>query len=108
MPTLTVRDIPDRVYERLKERAGRHRRSLSGEIVTLLEEKLLPQRLDTEALIAEVEAFHARFDEPLPDLAAEGKRAGRKYEDDLVQDDVVQDDVAGNDPAGGAPTEGSP
>ena len=55
MPTLTVRDIPGPVYDRLKERAGRHRRSLSGEIVTLLEERLLPQPLDTEALIAEVE-----------------------------------------------------
>lgn len=91
MPTLTVRDIPDHVYDRLKERAGRHRRSLSREIVTLLEEKLLPQPLDTEALIAEARAFHARFAEPLPDLVAEGKRAGRKYEDALAEDDLASD-----------------
>lgn len=82
MPTLTVRDIPDSVYDRLKERACAHRRSLSGEIVTLLEAALLPQPVDPEALIAEARAFHARFPEPLPDLAAEGKRAGRKHEDD--------------------------
>jgi plasmid stability protein len=102
MPRLTVRDIPTPVYDRLKARAGRHRRSLSGEIVTLLEERLLPQPLDTEALIAEAEAFHARFAEPLPDLVAEGKRAGRKYEDDLAGDDL-----AGNASSdGGSPSEG--
>ena len=83
MPTLTVRDIPDRVYARLKERAARHRRSLSSEIVTLLEEALLAQPLDAEALIAEAEAADAWFDEPLPDIAGVGKRAGRKYEDDV-------------------------
>ncbi len=93
MPTLTVRDIPYHVYDRLKERAGRHRRSLSGEIVTLLEEKLLPQPLDTEALIAEAERFHARFPEPLPDLVAEGKRAGRKYEDIPTKDDTPFEEV---------------
>jgi len=84
MPTLTVRDIPDRVYERLRERAGRNRRSMSGEIVTLLEESLLPQLIDIEALIAEAEAVHARFPDPLPDLTAEGKRHGRRYEEDLA------------------------
>ena len=54
--------------------------------MTLLEETLLPQPLDTEGLIAEAEAADAWFDEPLPDLVAEGKRAGRKYENDLPDD----------------------
>ncbi|MEM1042391.1 MAG: Arc family DNA-binding protein [Bacteroidota bacterium] len=83
MPALTVRNIPDRVYERLKERAGRNRRSMSNEIVTLLEEQLLPRRVEPDPFIAMAESFHAQFPEPLPDLAAEGKRAGRKYEDPL-------------------------
>lgn len=84
MPTLTVRAIPDRVYDRLRERAQQNRRSMSSEIVLLLEQALLPHPLDTDALIAEAKAFHARFPEPLPDLGAEGKRAGRKYEEDLT------------------------
>ncbi|MEM1128113.1 MAG: hypothetical protein AAGI71_15815 [Bacteroidota bacterium] len=46
----------------------------------LLERALLSQPWDTEALIAEAEAFHARFDTPLPDLVAEGKRAGRQHD----------------------------
>ncbi|HUF10544.1 MAG TPA: Arc family DNA-binding protein [Rhodothermales bacterium] len=87
MPALTVRDIPDRLYERLRERASRHRRSMSSEIVTLLEETLLPQPVDAGVLIAEAEAVHARFGEPLPDLTAAGKRAGRRYEDPLESAD---------------------
>ncbi len=80
MPALTVRDIPPRLYERLRERASRHRRSLSGEVVTLLEEQLLAQPIDPEALIAEAHAFHARFEGVLPDLT-EHKREGRRYDD---------------------------
>lgn len=93
MPTLTVRDIPDRVYRRLKERAGSNRRSMSNEIVTLLEEALLPRPVGPDRFLAEAEAFHAQFNEPLPDFAAEGKRAGRKYEDDLAGDHVPVDDA---------------
>lgn len=80
MSTLTVRNIPEPVYERLREQAGRNRRSMSSEIVMLLEQALMPEPLATEALIAEIQAFRARFPEPLPDLIAEGKRAGRKDE----------------------------
>ena len=83
MPTLTVRDIPAPVYERLRERAGANHRSMSGEIVTLLEHALLPQPVDAETLIAEAQAFRSRFPEPLPDLVAEGKRTGRRYEDTM-------------------------
>ena len=43
MPTLTVREIPVLIYEKLRERAGLRRRSMSAETVTLLEEMLLPQ-----------------------------------------------------------------
>ena len=100
MPTLTVRDIPDRVYRRLKERAGANRRSMSNEIVMLLEEALLQQSGGPDQFLAEAEAFHARFPEPLPDLAAEGKRAGRKYEDDLSDDYSPSDDP----PSDGVPS----
>ena len=53
---------------------------MSSEIVTLLEEAVLPRPIDVDALIAEAEAVHARFPEPLPDLVAAGKREGRRYE----------------------------
>lgn len=37
MPILHVRNVPDRLYDRLKQRAEDQRRSLSAEVITLLE-----------------------------------------------------------------------
>ena len=37
MPTLTVRDVPSAVHERLKRQAQAHNRSLNGELLELLE-----------------------------------------------------------------------
>ena len=85
MPALTIPDLPEPVYRRLRERADRHRRSLDAEAAALLEMALPPPTSDPDddPFIAEAEAADAWFDGPLPDLIAEGKRAGRKYEDDL-------------------------
>jgi plasmid stability protein len=83
MPNLLVRDIPERVYERLRERAASNRRSMSSEIVTMLERAVLPQPVDVDALIGEAEDVHRLFAEPLPDLISKGKREGRRYAEDL-------------------------
>lgn len=40
MAILQVRNLPDRVYARLRERAAEHRRSLTQETILLLEEAL--------------------------------------------------------------------
>ena len=37
MPILHVRNVPDPLYRRLKQRAEARRRSLSAEVITLLE-----------------------------------------------------------------------
>ena len=84
MATLTVRNVPEAVVRRLKAQAEQNRRSLNGEVVTVLEEAVLA-RTPAE-ILADVEAAHALFPEPLPDLAAEGKRAGRKYDGDSLTD----------------------
>lgn len=45
MPTtLTLKNIPDAVYERLKLAAETHRRSLNSEAIVCLETVLLPPR----------------------------------------------------------------
>lgn len=42
MPTLVIRDVSPEVHRLLKERAGRHHRSLSKEVITILEESVIP------------------------------------------------------------------
>ncbi len=48
MPTtLTLKNIPDDVYERLKVAAEVHRRSLNSEIIVCLETVLMPTRISS-------------------------------------------------------------
>ena len=53
MPTtLTLKNIPDAVYDRLKLSAEAHRRSMNSEAIVCLEAALLPNRIDpTERLV---------------------------------------------------------
>ena len=43
--TLTLKNIPDTVYERLKQSAQTHRRSLNSEAIVCLESVLLSTRM---------------------------------------------------------------
>ena len=44
MPSLTIKNIPDALYEELKLAAQNHRRSINSEVIMLLEERLVPQK----------------------------------------------------------------
>ena len=43
--TITLKNIPDTLYDRLKEVANRHHRSLNSEVISCLEKTLLPNRI---------------------------------------------------------------
>ena len=58
MPTtLTLKNIPDNVYARLKLSAEVHRRSLNGEAIVCLETVLLPARLAVGERLARARAL---------------------------------------------------
>jgi len=38
MPTLTIRNLPPEVYDRLRDRARRHRRSIAQEAAAIIEQ----------------------------------------------------------------------
>ena len=53
MPTtLTLKNIPDALYGRLKEAANAHRRSLDSEVIVCLESILLPQKISVNVRLA--------------------------------------------------------
>ncbi|HEV7764194.1 MAG TPA: Arc family DNA-binding protein [Thermoanaerobaculia bacterium] len=58
MATLNIKNFPDRLYRRIKQRAGKNRRSISQEVVQLLDEAVTqPARvslLELEGLGREV------------------------------------------------------
>ncbi|HEY9192679.1 MAG TPA: Arc family DNA-binding protein [Methyloversatilis sp.] len=60
MPTtLTLKNIPDAVYERLKASAENHRRSLNSEAIVCLESVLLPTRVSPAERLARARELRA-------------------------------------------------
>jgi len=60
MPTtLTLKNIPDEVYERLKQSAEAHRRSMNSEAIVCLEAVLLPNRLAPAERLARARKLRA-------------------------------------------------
>jgi plasmid stability protein len=58
MPTtLTLKNIPDEVYDRLKAAAEAHRRSLNSEAIVRLESALLSSRLPPDERLARARAL---------------------------------------------------
>ena len=61
MTTLTVRNIPDDLYERLKAAAENNRRSINGEILYRMERSLRAERVPTRELLPRIQRLHATF-----------------------------------------------
>ncbi len=57
--TLTLKNIPDEVYNRLKAAAETHRRSLNSEAIVCLESVLLPGRMGPRERIIRARALRA-------------------------------------------------
>jgi plasmid stability protein len=60
MATLTVKNIPQPIVERLKQQAMLHRRSLNLEVIACLEAAVESSPVDPEALVARVRALRVR------------------------------------------------
>ncbi len=73
MRTITLRNVSDKLYERLEESAADHRRSLNSEIIARLEQALLSARFDPEAFLARADARRKRL--ALPPLTERRLRA---------------------------------
>lgn len=81
MPTtMTLKNIPDEIYERLKASAAAHRRSLNREAIVCLESVLLPERIAPEERLARartLRSLHAGTKTRARDIDAM-KKAGRR------------------------------
>jgi hypothetical protein len=61
MPTLHVRNVPEELYERLRRRAVASERSLSAEVVVLLERALRRDAHEEAELFDRIERRRARI-----------------------------------------------
>ncbi|KAA3658340.1 MAG: Arc family DNA-binding protein [Calditrichaeota bacterium] len=65
MVTLTVKNIPDSLYEKLKEAAQRNNNSLNDEIIKRLECALNQNTSDSEDFLQKVRELRASIHAPL-------------------------------------------
>ncbi len=62
MPTtLTLKSVPDEIYERLKASATANHRSLNSEIIARLEAQLLPRRTSAAEHLSAIRAVRSRL-----------------------------------------------
>jgi plasmid stability protein len=60
MPSITVKNIPEELYERLKEAARTHRRSINSEVIVCIEKAVGTRKRDVEAILARAEALREK------------------------------------------------
>ena len=75
MPSLTIKNLPEHLYDRLKETAARHRRSLNSEVIHRLEASLGAAPLGVAELLDRARAVRERA--TLPYLTDEALRTAR-------------------------------
>ena len=62
MPTtLTLKNVPDDVYDRLKWSAETHRRSINSEAIVCLEAVLVPARVSPNERLARAKALREKL-----------------------------------------------
>jgi plasmid stability protein len=58
--TITVKNIPAQLYERLKQRAVLHHRSINSEIIALIEERMAAKKRNPEDFLASARALREK------------------------------------------------
>lgn len=61
MATLTIKNMPDDLYRKLKRKADRHRRSINSEAIVCLERSLGSEPVDSAALLARAREVRTRM-----------------------------------------------
>ena len=79
MASLTIKNIPDNLYEHLKKAASVHRRSINSELIVCLEKTFLPNKTRPDERILAARALRRQVKATLVDVADidDAKREGR-------------------------------
>jgi antitoxin FitA len=59
MAALTIKNIPDDLYEQLKIKAELHRRSINSEVLVYLEQALRPNKIPPQERLNRIEQIRA-------------------------------------------------
>jgi plasmid stability protein len=79
MATLTIKNVPDVLVQRLKQQAALHRRSLNLEVIASLERATMARPVDAEAILARARASRKRFEGVDVDAVLKEMKAQRRF-----------------------------
>ena len=61
MPAITIKNIPDNLYDKLKKTARSHHRSLNSEVIHCIETVLVPQKMDIAERLQRAQKLRAQI-----------------------------------------------
>lgn len=64
MANITIKNIPEGLYERIKAQAMANRRSINQEVIWCLENAVPRKRIEVEEFLEEVRILHESLDMP--------------------------------------------
>ncbi len=79
MPTITVKNIPPEIYEKLKQSAASSHRSINSEIISCIERAVRSQQVNPDLLLANARKLRAKTaSHPITDNEfTQAKNSGR-------------------------------
>ena len=79
MATITVKNIPDDLYKKLKEAASYNRRSINSEVIYCIENYVKSRKINADEFIEQINNFYREKHIPLltNDTLREFKECGR-------------------------------
>lgn len=78
MTTITIKNIPESLHKALKKRSALNRRSLNKEVISCLEEVLIPRKISVDDFLVEVRKNREKLKVNLTDEILEESKNQRR------------------------------
>lgn len=76
MPSITVKNIPEEIYNKIRKQAEAHHRSINSEIIACLEQTVQARRISPEKILQEARRLRKKV---------KGKLSSREIEEAINQ-----------------------
>lgn len=76
MPSITVKNIPEEIYNKVREQAEAHHRSINSEIIACLEQTVQARTISDDQILKEARRLRKK---------AKGSLSNREIEDTINQ-----------------------
>lgn len=72
---LSIKNVPEELAQRLRERARRHHRSLQGELMAIIEEEMIPRRVTIDQAYQRVQELGLKTGSETAGMVREDRNA---------------------------------